>query len=97
MSTSVSPSTAVTRLDSGAEVRICLMNVGGAARLRVSRFKVDAYQRFDAVIGFLKKALKKDLLYVYVNNFIQPQPDEFVADLFEVSGSLAGLVVSVSA
>ncbi|PFH32552.1 putative autophagy-related 12 variant 1 [Besnoitia besnoiti] len=76
------------------KVHICLSNVGGAARLRVSRFKVDAYQRFDAVISFLKKALKKDLLYVYVNNFIQPQPDEFVADLFKAFGVGGSLMVS---
>ncbi|RQX69560.1 putative autophagy-related 12 variant 1 [Toxoplasma gondii CAST] len=76
------------------KVHISLSNVGGAARLRVSRFKVDGYQRFDTVITFLKKALKRDHLYVYVNNFIQPQPDEFVADLFKAFGVGGSLMVS---
>ncbi|KEP60891.1 UNVERIFIED_CONTAM: autophagy-related 12 variant 1, putative [Hammondia hammondi] len=76
------------------KVHISLSNIGGAARLRVSRFKVDGYQRFDTVISFLKKALKRDHLYVYVNNFIQPQPDDFVADLFKAFGVGGSLMVS---
>ncbi|CBZ49983.1 hypothetical protein NCLIV_004600 [Neospora caninum Liverpool] len=76
------------------KVHISLANVGGAARLRVSRFKVDGYQRFDTVISFLKKALKRDHLFVYINNFVQPQPDEFVADLFKAFGVGGNLLVS---
>ncbi|KAJ3234449.1 Ubiquitin-like protein [Chytriomyces hyalinus] len=72
---------------------------GSAPILKQSIFKITASQRFQAVIGFLRKELALgpgDSLFLYINSAFAPAPDEVVATLFKNFGTEGSLIVNYS-
>ncbi|KAI1087220.1 ubiquitin-like autophagy protein Apg12 [Rostrohypoxylon terebratum] len=58
--------------------------VGSAPQLRQERRKIAATQKFEAVVSFLRKALKlgqTEGLFLYVNSAFAPALDEMVGNL----------------
>jgi ubiquitin-like protein ATG12 len=64
------------------KVQVQLMPVGSAPRLKVTTFKINANKPFLYIIDWLRKALKRDTIFLYCNSSFSPSPDILVADLF---------------
>eukprot|EP00922_Rhytidocystis_sp_ex-Travisia-forbesii_P008171 GHVS01012035.1.p1 GENE.GHVS01012035.1~~GHVS01012035.1.p1 ORF type:complete len:130 (-),score=10.42 GHVS01012035.1:186-575(-) len=80
------------------KVTVFISSVGSASKLARQKFSIDGNSRFEALIAFLRKALKRNEqpLFVYVNNAFQPQPDDYIADLYSVYNIGGYLKVSYS-
>eukprot|EP00897_Mesotaenium_endlicherianum_P009922 jgi/Mesen1/8959/ME000056S08366 len=70
----------------GDAVVVLFRATGDAPILRQAIFKIGAAERFSKVMEFLRKQLHRDTLFLYINSAFSPNPDEVVADLFDVSG-----------
>lgn len=57
--------------------------------MRCKRFLLSLFLGFFSRLFVLSSSVFVIVQYVYVNNFFQPQPDDFVGDLFNVSRSLS--------
>lgn len=64
------------------QVVVLFRATGDAPILKHSKVKISGDQKFGKVIEFLKRQVKRDTLFVYVNSAFAPSPDERVADLF---------------
>jgi ubiquitin-like protein ATG12 len=62
--------------------------VGAAPALRHEKSKVGTEQRFETVVGYLRRVLKvkdTDSVFLYVNSAFAPALDEVVGNLWTVS------------
>eukprot|EP00920_Eleutheroschizon_duboscqi_P019071 GHVT01045212.1.p1 GENE.GHVT01045212.1~~GHVT01045212.1.p1 ORF type:complete len:115 (+),score=1.15 GHVT01045212.1:1835-2179(+) len=81
------------------KVTLVLTATGGAPNLRVNKYRVDGTERIAHVTLWLRQFLKtseNQTLYLYVNNFVTPQPDDCVADLFSALRTGPNLRLSYS-
>jgi len=65
--------------------------VGSAPILKQQVCRINATQRFEAVVAYLRRVLKcgpQDSVFLYVNSTFAPALDEIVGNLHRVSGSL---------
>lgn len=70
------------------KVMVHFKAVGSAPALRVQVCKISSTQRFEAVVGYLRKTLKvgpTDSVFLYVNSSFAPALDEIVGNLHRVS------------
>ncbi|KAL9619728.1 MAG: hypothetical protein Q9160_005659 [Pyrenula sp. 1 TL-2023] len=70
------------------KVEVRFTPLPNAPRLRQSRFKVSASQKFETVVNFLRKKLDckpQDSVFLYVNSVFAPGLDEGVGNLWRVS------------
>ncbi|CAH1762837.1 15993_t:CDS:2 [Entrophospora sp. SA101] len=69
-----------------SKVVIRFRAIGNAPILKQLNYKINAANKFQAVIKFLRKELNyktSDPLFVYINSAFSPAPDEIVANLFK--------------
>ncbi|RUS22882.1 ubiquitin-like autophagy protein Apg12-domain-containing protein [Endogone sp. FLAS-F59071] len=62
--------------------------IGNAPIMKQNFFKINASNKFQAVIQFLRKELNykgSDPLFLYINSAFSPAPDEIVSNLHKVS------------
>ncbi|KAF8818745.1 putative autophagy-related 12 variant 1 [Cardiosporidium cionae] len=78
-------------------VTIFVTSIGNASKLNRKKFRIEGNSKFEEVIQYLRRALlRTEDLFLYINNFIMPQPDDYVADLFDVFKVSESLKVSYS-
>ena len=69
----------------GAAVVVLLKATGGAPILKQSKFKVGVEERFTFVVDFLRKQLKAESVFTYLNSAFVPALDEKIGILHQVS------------
>ncbi|TPX37031.1 hypothetical protein SmJEL517_g00827 [Synchytrium microbalum] len=72
---------------------------GNAPILKQPFFKISPTQKFEFVIGFLRKQLgfqPNEPLFLYVNSAFAPAPDELVSNLYKCFGIDQNLIVNYS-
>lgn len=73
--------------------------IGSAPILKQPVCRINATQRFEAVVAYLRRVVKcgpQDSVFLYVNNTFAPSLDEIVGNLHRVSAlprSLGGLAL----
>ncbi|KOH00530.1 Atg12p [Saccharomyces eubayanus] len=73
------------------KIQIKFQPIGSIAQLKPSVCKISMSQPFAMVILFLKRRLKMDYVYCYINNSFAPTPQQNVGELwtqFKVSDEL---------
>ncbi|OAY73967.1 Ubiquitin-like protein ATG12 [Ananas comosus] len=75
---------------SDRKVVIHLRPTGDVPILKQAKFKVAGTDKFLKVIEFLRRQLRRDTLFVYINSAFSPNPDELVIDLYNVSFLVTG-------
>ncbi|KAI3966333.1 hypothetical protein MKX01_007176 [Papaver californicum] len=71
-----------------------LRATGDALILKQANFKIVGTDKFAKIIDFLRRQLRRDTLFVYVNSSFSPNPDESVNDLYNNFGVDGKLVVN---
>jgi ubiquitin-like protein ATG12 len=69
------------------KVVVLFKPVGSAPALKRSQYQIGSAQKFDSVVGSLRRLLKvkeTDSLFLYVNNSFAPSLDEIVGNLHRV-------------
>ncbi|XP_010917174.1 ubiquitin-like protein ATG12 isoform X2 [Elaeis guineensis] len=69
---------------SDRKVVVHLRATGDAPILKQTKFKIAGNDNFCKVIEFLRRQLRRDTLFVYVNSAFSPNPDELVIDLYNI-------------
>ena len=69
----------------GAAVVVLLKATGDAPILKQSKFKVGVEERFTFVVDFLRKQLKAESVFTYLNSAFVPALDEKIGILHQVS------------
>jgi ubiquitin-like protein ATG12 len=77
-----------------SKVIILFRPVGDAPILKQPKVKVDQSERFSKVVGFLRKQLGRDQVFVYLKDAFSPSLDEKIHILFEAHSVDNKLVVS---
>ncbi|KAN0060016.1 Ubiquitin-like protein [Thecaphora frezii] len=73
--------------------------IGNAPIMKTNYFRITAFNRFQAVIQFLRKELNfkpSDSLFLYINASFSPAPDDTVGNLFRCFGTEGHLIVNYS-
>ncbi|UZJ54721.1 hypothetical protein CBS101457_004041 [Exobasidium rhododendri] len=73
--------------------------IGNAPIMKNNYFRITAFNRFQAVIQFLRKELgwkQSDALFLYINSSFSPAPDDSVGNLFRCFGTEGHLIVNYS-
>ncbi|PWN53435.1 putative autophagy-related protein 12 [Violaceomyces palustris] len=73
--------------------------IGNAPIMKNNYFRITAFNRFQAVIQFLRKELNwkpSDALFLYINASFSPAPDDTVGNLFKCFGTEGHLIVNYS-
>ncbi|KDN39611.1 autophagy protein 12 [Tilletiaria anomala UBC 951] len=73
--------------------------IGNAPIMRNNYFRITAFNKFQAVIQFLRKELAwkaSDALFLYINSSFSPAPDDTVGNLFHCFGTEGHLIVNYS-
>jgi ubiquitin-like protein ATG12 len=89
----------INTADLGNLVTVRFKAVGSAPILQQTVFKINATQRFETVVNFLRsrlKAKREDSVFCYVNSVFAPGLDEVVGNLWKVSFLLRVCVDSCS-
>lgn len=76
------------------QVLVKLLAVGSAPRLKKTKFQVPGDKTFAFVITFLRKQLKANAVYVYLNQAFSPAPDTPLCDLYRCFQVDNALVIS---
>lgn len=90
---SIYPAQALTALETykkkdSSKVVVRFKAIGNAPIMKNNYFRITAFNRFQAVIQFLRKELgwkQSDALFLYINSSFSPAPDDSVGNLFRVS------------
>jgi len=69
---------------------------GDAPILKQTKFKIDASENFAKVVDFLRRQLRRDSLFVYLNSAFSPSLDEKLSSLADSFGIDGKLVVNYS-
>ncbi|SPO46474.1 probable Autophagy-related protein 12 [Moesziomyces antarcticus] len=73
--------------------------IGNAPIMKTNYFRITAFNRFQAVIQFLRKELNfkpTDSLFLYINASFSPAPDDTVGNLYRCFGTENHLIVNYS-
>ncbi|SPO32656.1 probable Autophagy-related protein 12 [Ustilago trichophora] len=73
--------------------------IGNAPIMKNNYFRITAFNRFQAVIQFLRKELNfkpSDSLFLYINASFAPAPDDTVGNLYRCFGTENHLIVNYS-
>ncbi|PWN93493.1 APG12-domain-containing protein [Acaromyces ingoldii] len=73
--------------------------IGSAPQMKNNYFRITSFNRFQAVIQFLRKELgmkQSDALFTYINSSFSPAPDDSVGNLFRCFGTEGHLIVNYS-
>lgn len=65
------------------KVQIKFMPIGSIATMVPTVFKISSSQPFSMVLSFLKKKLKIQDVYCYINNSFAPNPQQVIGDLWQ--------------
>ncbi|EPQ29824.1 uncharacterized protein PFL1_02497 [Pseudozyma flocculosa PF-1] len=103
-SSQVYPQAALTALDlykkkDASKVVVRFKAIGNAPIMKTNYFRITAFNRFQAVIQFLRKELNfkpSDALFLYINASFSPAPDDTVGNLFRCFGTEGHLIVNYS-
>eukprot|EP01048_Picozoa_sp_COSAG05_P000667 COSAG05_NODE_19_length_34900_cov_72.237464_17_plen_114_part_00 len=76
------------------QVLVKLLAVGSAPRLKKTKFQVGGDKTFAFVINFLRKQLKAETVFVYLNQAFSPSPDTPLAELYLCFSVDNALVIS---
>ncbi|CAO1614689.1 unnamed protein product [Sympodiomycopsis kandeliae] len=85
-----------------SKVLVRFKAIGSAPIMKNNAFRITAFNRFQAVIQFLKKELGSSAnaaagsLFLYINNSFSPSPDDTVGNLFKCFGTDGHLIVNYS-
>ncbi|KAJ1035474.1 hypothetical protein NDA13_000887 [Ustilago tritici] len=82
-----------------SKVVVFFKAIGNAPIMRNNYFRITAFNRFQAVIQFLRKELNfkpTDSLFLYINASFSPAPDDTVGNLFRCFGTENHLIVNYS-
>lgn len=78
------------------KVVVLLKATGDAPILKQSKFKVSRSERFVFISEFLRKSLKMDSVFMYLNSSFAPSLDESVGQLAEAYAIDGKLIVNYS-
>ncbi|CAO1633549.1 unnamed protein product [Parajaminaea phylloscopi] len=86
-----------------SKVLVRFKAIGSAPIMKNNNFRITAFNRFQAVIVFLRKELGNtqgagngSSLFLYINNSFSPSPDDTVGNLFRCFGTDGHLIVNYS-
>lgn len=64
------------------KVQIRFQPIGSIAQIRPTTYKISANKPFSTINIFLKKRLKVENVFCYINNSFAPSPDERIGDMW---------------
>ncbi|CAO1631962.1 unnamed protein product [Jaminaea pallidilutea] len=83
-----------------SKIMVRFKAIGSAPIMKNNNFRVTAFNKFQAVILFLRKELGSapggGSLFLYINNSFSPSPDDTVGNLFRCFGTDGHLIVNYS-
>ncbi|SMN19120.1 similar to Saccharomyces cerevisiae YBR217W ATG12 Conserved ubiquitin-like modifier involved in autophagy and the Cvt pathway [Maudiozyma saulgeensis] len=65
------------------KIKIKFIPIGSIAGMVPSVFKISQGQPFSMILAFLKKKLKIQNIYCYINNSFAPSPQQIIGDLWQ--------------
>ena len=65
------------------KVQIKFIPIGSIGTMVPSVFKISSNQPFSMILSFLKKKLKIQNVYCYINNSFAPNPQQVIGDLWQ--------------
>ncbi|PWN95537.1 APG12-domain-containing protein [Tilletiopsis washingtonensis] len=87
------------RKDTSKAVVVRFKAIGNAPIMKNNYFRITAFNRFHAVVVFLRKELgwkSGDALFLYINSSFAPAPDDTVGNLYRCFGTEGHLIVNYS-
>ncbi|CEL99395.1 unnamed protein product [Vitrella brassicaformis CCMP3155] len=66
-----------------SKVVVDLRPIANAPVLKTGKFKVSGQETFADLKSRIETMVKRDTVYLYVNNSFEPSPDDYLFDLFE--------------
>ncbi|EUD69220.1 hypothetical protein C922_00083 [Plasmodium inui San Antonio 1] len=67
------------------KVKIAFKSISGTAVLKKNKILINGNETLESVLNFLKKVFNRnEHIYLYINNTIKPNLDDFLADLFDL-------------
>ena len=76
------------------KVQIKFIPIGSIGTMVPSVFKISSSQPFSMILSFLKKKLKIQNVYCYINNSFAPNPQQVIGDLWQQFKINEELIVS---
>ncbi|SBS86317.1 autophagy-related protein 12, putative (ATG12) [Plasmodium ovale curtisi] len=79
------------------KVKIVFKSISGTTILKKNKILISGNETLASVENFLKRVFKKnEHIYLYINNSIRPNLDDFIADLFDLYQIANSLNISYS-
>ncbi|GAB67884.1 hypothetical protein PCYB_124500 [Plasmodium cynomolgi strain B] len=73
------------KLGKSVGIKIALKSISGTAVLKKNKILINGNETLESVLSFLKKVFNRnEHIYLYINNTIKPNLDDFLADLFDL-------------
>lgn len=64
------------------KIQIRFQPIGSIAQVRPNTYQISSNKPFSTIVLFLKKRLKVENVFCYINNSFAPSPDERIGDLW---------------
>ncbi|SBT41769.1 autophagy-related protein 12, putative (ATG12) [Plasmodium ovale wallikeri] len=78
-------------------LKIVFKSISGTTILKKNKILISGNETLASVENFLKRVFKKnEHIYLYINNSIRPNLDDFIADLFDLYQIANSLNISYS-
>ncbi|VWU51113.1 autophagy-related protein 12, putative [Hepatocystis sp. ex Piliocolobus tephrosceles] len=79
------------------KVKIVLKSISGKTILKKNKILISGNETLVTVLNFLKRVYnKQEHIYLYINENINPNSDDFIADLFDLYQISNSLNISYS-
>ncbi|CRG94898.1 autophagy-related protein 12, putative [Plasmodium gallinaceum] len=79
------------------KVKVVFRNISGATLLKKNKILINGNETFASILNFLQKIFNKnENIYLYINNAIKPNLDDFIYDLYELYKISDSLNISYS-
>ncbi|CXI96777.1 autophagy-related protein 12, putative [Plasmodium berghei] len=79
------------------KVKIVLKSISGISILKKNKIVINGNETLVSILNFLKKIYnKEEYIYLYINNTIKPNLDDYISDLFDLYQISNSLNISYS-
>ncbi|SCO93872.1 autophagy-related protein 12, putative [Plasmodium malariae] len=79
------------------KVKIVLKSISGTTILKKNKILINGNETLFSVLNFLKKIFNRyEYIYLYINNTVSPNLDDFISDLFDLYQISNSLNISYS-
>ncbi|CAD2101014.1 autophagy-related protein 12, putative [Plasmodium vinckei brucechwatti] len=79
------------------KMKIVLKSISGISILKKNKIIINGNETLASILNFLKKVYnKEEYIYLYINNTIKPNLDDYISDLFDLYQISNSLNISYS-